>query len=54
MVAMTTRSRAMDHITEDMNAELIDLGAVSVETQGGATGGFEAESQHNPLGIAED
>jgi len=44
----------MDHITEDMNAELIDLGAVSVETQGGATGGFEAESQHNPLGIAED
>jgi len=44
----------MDHITEDMNAELIDLGAVSVETQGGQTGGLEAEAQYQLFGISED
>jgi hypothetical protein len=44
----------MDHITEDMNAELIDLGAVSVETQGSIPTGLEAESQFSQVGIAED
>jgi hypothetical protein len=44
----------MDHVTEVMNAELIDLGAVSVETQGGQFGATEPESERSPLGIAED
>jgi hypothetical protein len=44
----------MDHITEDMNAELIDLGAVSVETQGGSAGNGESDGRFPALGIAED
>jgi len=54
VVATTTGRFEMDRINEVEDAELIELGAVSVETKGGATVGIEQDSMNFVGGISDD
>jgi len=54
VVATTTGSFKMDRINEVEDAELIELGAVSVETKGGAPNGIELENRSLVDGISDD
>ena len=44
----------MDRINEVEDAELIELGAVSVETKGGSPNGIELENRSLVDGISDD
>ena len=43
----------MERIEDRIDDELIDLGAVSVETQGGAPDVFELDIGRDPIGLSE-
>jgi len=54
VVAASTKKFEMDRINEVEDAELIELGAVSVEPKGGAPNGIELENRSLVDGISDD